>query len=188
MSFFFSSRRRHTRFDCDWSSDVCSSDLAAIAFSIVEGTDLAIAADEATFGLSEINFRMFPGGSVSKSLANMFHSRDALFYAMTGRTFNGKKAAELKFVNYSVPLAKLESEVMTVAKEVASKDPHALRGCKDGYRFGLEMSWEASMSYTTAKENEVFVAQKGAWVESGIGDFVKGKYKPGLEGHEGVKK
>src|SRR2546430_8763509 len=29
LVFFFSSRRRHTRFDCDWSSDVCSSDLAA---------------------------------------------------------------------------------------------------------------------------------------------------------------
>src|SRR5688572_32721099 len=29
--FFFSSRRRHTRFDCDWSSDVCSSDLPASA-------------------------------------------------------------------------------------------------------------------------------------------------------------
>src|SRR5688572_31906964 len=29
--FFFSSRRRHTRFDCDWSSDVCSSDLSARA-------------------------------------------------------------------------------------------------------------------------------------------------------------
>src|SRR2546430_17605525 len=28
MFFFFSSRRRHTRFDCDWSSDVCSSDLS----------------------------------------------------------------------------------------------------------------------------------------------------------------
>src|SRR5256886_5377045 len=28
--FFFSSRRRHTRFDCDWSSDVCSSDLKLI--------------------------------------------------------------------------------------------------------------------------------------------------------------
>src|SRR2546430_12494803 len=28
--FFFSSRRRHTRFDCDWSSDVCSSDLCEI--------------------------------------------------------------------------------------------------------------------------------------------------------------
>src|SRR5688572_32076378 len=29
--FFFSSRRRHTRFDCDWSSDVCSSDLLTCA-------------------------------------------------------------------------------------------------------------------------------------------------------------
>src|SRR2546430_3167410 len=29
--FFFSSRRRHTRFDCDWSSDVCSSDLISHA-------------------------------------------------------------------------------------------------------------------------------------------------------------
>src|SRR2546430_4131366 len=29
LCFFFSSRRRHTRFDCDWSSDVCSSDLLA---------------------------------------------------------------------------------------------------------------------------------------------------------------
>src|SRR5256886_14423144 len=28
--FFFSSRRRHTRFDCDWSSDVCSSDLLRV--------------------------------------------------------------------------------------------------------------------------------------------------------------
>src|SRR5712692_9661087 len=27
MCFFFSSRRRHTRWNCDWSSDVCSSDL-----------------------------------------------------------------------------------------------------------------------------------------------------------------
>src|SRR5256886_4622077 len=31
VHFFFSSRRRHTRFDCDWSSDVCSSDLSALA-------------------------------------------------------------------------------------------------------------------------------------------------------------
>src|SRR2546430_11374738 len=48
LFFFFSSRRRHTRFDCDWSSDVCSSDLArplpaAAFFSVpgVEGQGLA---------------------------------------------------------------------------------------------------------------------------------------------------
>src|SRR5207237_1757618 len=33
LVFFFSSRRRHTRFKCDWSSDVCSSDLNAFTRS-----------------------------------------------------------------------------------------------------------------------------------------------------------
>src|SRR2546430_4111809 len=39
--FFFSSRRRHTRFDCDWSSDVCSSDLgcAVVAETAPVGGD-----------------------------------------------------------------------------------------------------------------------------------------------------
>src|SRR2546430_11935181 len=37
--FFFSSRRRHTRFDCDWSSDVCSSDLDSL-YRLVEGIRL----------------------------------------------------------------------------------------------------------------------------------------------------
>ena len=49
------------------------------AFSIVEGCDLAVAAEEATFGLSEINLKRFPGGSVSKSLANLLRpARSAL--------------------------------------------------------------------------------------------------------------
>src|SRR5438034_4115072 len=34
LFFFFSSRRRHTRSLCDWSSDVCSSDLARLDFII----------------------------------------------------------------------------------------------------------------------------------------------------------
>src|SRR5882762_9213820 len=43
--FFFSSRRRHTRFKCDWSSDVCSSDLAA--------DDLAYKKGQAVLGMFE---------------------------------------------------------------------------------------------------------------------------------------
>src|SRR5205085_6578990 len=40
--FFFSSRRRHTRFDCDWSSDVCSSDLVGKTTSLLTlGRELA---------------------------------------------------------------------------------------------------------------------------------------------------
>jgi trans-feruloyl-CoA hydratase/vanillin synthase len=156
------------------------------AFSIVEGCDLALAAEEATFGLSEINFQGFPGGPVSKSLANIMHPRDALLYAMTGRTFDGRKAAEIKFVNAAVPLAELERETMALAREIAAKDPAALRACKDGYRYAFDMTWDASVNYTAAKEDEVYLAQNGAWIENGIGDFVQGKYKPGLQGNEEV--
>jgi len=157
------------------------------AFPNVECCDLAIAADEAQFGLSEINFGLFPGGQVSKSLANLFRPRDALLYGMTGRRFDGKKAAEIGFVNYSVPLANLEKEVMDLAREIAGKDADALRATKDAYRHSLDMGWEAAINYSAAKENELYLLQKGAWVESGIGDFMKGLYKPGLGGHEDVR-
>src|SRR5260221_7777418 len=39
LFFFFSSRRRHTRSLCDWSSDVCSSDLAMEPHAIVAAWD-----------------------------------------------------------------------------------------------------------------------------------------------------
>src|SRR2546430_4884288 len=42
--FFFSSRRRHTRFDCDWSSDVCSSDLP-VFIAQEPGTDRILIAE-----------------------------------------------------------------------------------------------------------------------------------------------
>src|SRR4051812_50027359 len=45
MSFFFSSRRRHTRLTCDWSSDVCSSDLRPARVSGV--ALIAVGADDA---------------------------------------------------------------------------------------------------------------------------------------------
>src|SRR5256886_4095491 len=45
LDFFFSSRRRHTRFDCDWSSDVCSSDLLRPRIAILDETDSGLDID-----------------------------------------------------------------------------------------------------------------------------------------------
>src|SRR2546430_6160924 len=50
--FFFSSRRRHTRFDCDWSSDVCSSDL--MVTKVREGKPSAFSVIDLNFAMKEI--------------------------------------------------------------------------------------------------------------------------------------
>jgi feruloyl-CoA hydratase/lyase len=154
------------------------------AFSIVEGCDLAFASKDATFGLSEINFKHYPGGSVSKSLANLFRPRDALFYAMTGRTFKGDRAAEIGFVNAAYPAGELKREVMAIAQELAQKDPDALTACKDGYRFSLEMSAEAALNFAAAKSDQLSLRQNDSWRSEGIGDFLQGKYQPGLGSHK----
>src|SRR5256886_8648548 len=55
LFFFFSSRRRHTRFDCDWSSDVCSSDLICANTRTPEVTwgDIKAQVNTNTYGLSK---------------------------------------------------------------------------------------------------------------------------------------
>src|SRR5215510_15374688 len=50
--FFFSSRRRHTRWPRDWSSDVCSSDLALI--DEIAGAEAAIAASNNNGGFARL--------------------------------------------------------------------------------------------------------------------------------------
>ncbi|CAM2193692.1 Hydroxycinnamoyl-CoA hydratase-lyase [Paraburkholderia kururiensis] len=202
--FFFETKDSPARFDetfrtaCEWRGRTLryypKTTIAMIngfcfggAFSIVEGCDLAVAANNATFGLSEVNFKLFPGGTVSKSLANLLRPREALFYALTGRPFDGTEAARIGLINYAVPASELRTFTMDIAQEIAQKDLTALRATKDGYRYALEMSWDASINYTLAKQVELKSLQasmeSGDWVEAGINDFLKGEYKPGLETH-----
>jgi feruloyl-CoA hydratase/lyase len=150
------------------------------AFSIVESTDIAVAASEATFGLSEINFGMFPGGSVSKSLGNVLPAKTALFYALTGRPFDGARAAEIGLVNYAVPREELRGHVLELATEIARHDPEALRAAKEAYRHSLRMDWDAAMSYSAAREHQVTRVQNNAWRAENLTAFADGEYKPGL--------
>lgn len=150
------------------------------AMSNVEGCDLAIAADEATFGLSEINFKLFPAGTVTKSVANLLRPRDALFYGMTGRPFDGKTAERIGLVNLSVPLAELRSVTYALAAEIAQKDAIALAATKEAYRVSLGTSWEHAMRYSMAKLAEVTSMQKDRWRREGVSEFLDGKYRPGL--------
>ena len=158
------------------------------AFSIVESCDIAVAATDATFGLSEINFGMFPGGSVSKALGNLLGPRDALFYGLTGRRFDGRRASEIGLVNYAVDAEKLDVDVIDLATEIAGHDPEALRATKEAYRFSLGMDWDAAVSYSIAREQQLTLIQNNAWRDDNLAAFADGQYKPGLQARHQVGK
>ena len=96
------------------------------AFTPLIACDFAIAAEDAIFGLSEINWGIFPGGLVSRVLADAMCYRDAMWCIMTGDPFDGKKAAEMKLINYAVPKEKLREETVELAKKLMKKNPQVL--------------------------------------------------------------
>src|SRR3954463_5388125 len=106
--------------------------------------DLAIAAEEATFGLSEINWGIPPGGLVSRCLAEVIPTRDALYYIMTGETFDGRKAAEMRLVNEAVPRDQLRDRTVELARKLAGMNATVLWGAKVGFRKARQMSWDES--------------------------------------------
>ena len=72
-------------------------------FGPLYACDLAICADEAKFGLSEINWGILPGGGATKVVVDLMSMRDAMWYALTGEMMDGQTAARLRLVNESVP-------------------------------------------------------------------------------------
>lgn len=154
------------------------------AFTPLTACDLAVAADEATFGLSEINWGIPPGSLVSRGLAETIGVRDALLYVMTGRTFDGRRAAEMGLVNWSVPLAELRGSVEALARELLEKNPVVLRAAKLGFKHARTMSWETAEDYLYAKlEQSQFLDQERGR-EQGLQQFLDEKsIRPGLESY-----
>ena len=93
------------------------------AFTQVSACDFALAADDAMFGLSEINWGILPGGIVSWNVAQLFNYRDALYYAMTGDSFDGKQAKQMGFVNFSHPKEKLQGRDHQARQEADGEEP-----------------------------------------------------------------
>lgn len=152
------------------------------AFTHCICADFAIAADDAVFCLSEVNWGILPGGMVSKMVSDTLRPRDAMFYACTGRTFTGKDAARMGLVNLSVPKKNLKKETLKLAKELLGKNPNVLRGTKHAIRATQDMSWRAAADYLNAKGAEIKQrdAARGhdAYAE-GIRQFIDEKaYKP----------
>ncbi len=142
--------------------------------------DLAICADEAKFGLSEINWGILPGGGVTKVVVDLLSMRDAMYMALTGGLVDGKTAAAWKLVNESVPLAELESRVEELAKLLLEKNPVALKATKDAVRRVKDMTYDNAEDYLVRAQEAANYFDNEARKE-GISQFIDDKsYKPGL--------
>jgi trans-feruloyl-CoA hydratase/vanillin synthase len=152
------------------------------AFTPLCACDLAIAADDATFGLSEVNWGIPPGSVVSRALAETIGVRDALLHVMTGRTFDGRQAAEMRLVNRSVPRERLRAEVEELARDLLAKNPVVLRAAKLGFKHAQSMSWDTAEDYLYAKleQSQFLDPERGR--EEGMAQFLDEKsIRPGLE-------
>jgi feruloyl-CoA hydratase/lyase len=154
------------------------------AFTPLVACDLALAADEATFGLSEVNWGIPPGGVVSRALAETVGTRAALLHIMTGRTFDGRRAAEMGLVNASVPRERLRDETRALAQELLGKNPVVLRAAKLGFKHCRDMSWDEAEDYLYAKLEQSQFQDHEHGREQGLAQFLDHKtIRPGLQAY-----
>jgi feruloyl-CoA hydratase/lyase len=149
--------------------------------------DLAFAADEAQFGLSEINWGILPGGGATKAVVDLLSMRDAMYHALTGEMIDGRKAAAWRLVNESVPLANFEARVREVATVLLQKNATALKATKDAVRRVAEMTYDNAEDYLV-RAQEAANFYDGSGRKEGIRQFIEEKsYKPGLGAYDKTK-
>lgn len=155
------------------------------AFTPMVACDIAIAADEAKFGLPEINWGIIPAGNVMRAVAEKMNASDALYYLMTGDAFDGKKASETRLVNESVPREQLRERTRAVARKLMEKNPHVLMAVKLAYRRVKEMNWDVAEEYLYAKAGDTYASDPERGRKSGMNQFLDDKsFRPGIENYK----
>lgn len=163
------------------------------AFMQLCGCDFAIAAENATFSLSEVNWGILPGALVAKVVSDAILPRHAMYYACLGEPFDGKEAARIGLVNFAVPPEKLEGAVVELAHKLMKKSPNALRGTKQAMRHVKSMDTVQAYDYLSEKSKAIRVGDKEDSYISGSKQFLEEKsYKPAhqafrLKGETGKK-
>ncbi|MFP6734452.1 MAG: p-hydroxycinnamoyl CoA hydratase/lyase [Rhodospirillales bacterium] len=151
------------------------------AFCSLAACDIVITAEDATFGLSEVNWGILPGGNVSKVFADLANHRNAMFYAMTGRTFDGAKAVEMGIATLAVPADDLRDEVVSIARELMEKAPMVLAYTKQAMRNVGDMDMNMAYEYLATKGMALRAADPKDTRGRGMSEFLDKKtYRPGL--------
>jgi len=119
----------------------------AAGCQLVASCDMAVAAEDARFGVNGVNIGLFcstPMVALSRNLPR----KQAFEMLTTGEFISAARARDLGLVNRVVAPAELEAETMALAGKVASKLGAAVRIGKRAYYAQLEMPLEAAYDYT----------------------------------------
>ena len=147
----------------------------------VVSCDVAIAAHDTVFGISEINWGHIPGGLVGWNVNQVMSFRDAMWYSISGDTFNGKEAAAMKFINFSVPRANLRTETLKIARKLMKKNPWAIRYTKEAIRSVRTMNMEQAADYLRCKSDALQRVDKEQGRQEGMRQFLDDKsFRPGV--------
>jgi len=151
------------------------------AYGPLFACDLAICADEAQFGLSEINWGILPGGGATKVATELMPMRKAMYHALLGENLTGRQAADCGLVNESVPAAELRARVLEVANKLLKKNLETLKATKDAVRRVREMTYENAEDYLIRAQEALNWHDRSDGRHVGMKQFLDDKsYKPGL--------
>ena len=141
----------------------------------------ALASDDAVFGLSEVNWGALPAGLVSKVLAGHGEVDGVAVRHQGADPFDGRRAAEVRLVNKSVPAERLREEVMALAEHLASLDEAAVRATKEAFKQVVDMSYDQAYWFLMSKSNELrWRHQESGRGSEGIEKFLAKEYRPGM--------
>ena len=181
---------RVTRTAMEWSELLRLNDKPTIAkvngwcfgggMRIMGLCDIAIASDRAVFGLSEINFGIFPAGGALKVPIELLSHRDALYLALTGERLSAADAERIRLINRAVPHDRLDAEVTALAKKLIEKNPVALMLTKKVFWRDKFMQYTEAVDWELANFAVLSEMTGGEWVKEGIKQFLEGQYKPGM--------
>jgi trans-feruloyl-CoA hydratase/vanillin synthase len=128
-----------------------------------------------------VNWGILPGGIVSWNVVQTLNFRDGMYYALSGDTFDGKKAKEMGFVNFSYPKAALKDETIKLAKKLMEKSPAVLRYTKEALRAVRFMNEPQAADYLNAKSDALRFVDKEDSRSQGMKQFLDEKsYRPGF--------
>jgi methylglutaconyl-CoA hydratase len=140
---------------------------------IVASSDIAIASENAVFGLSEVKIGLVPS-VISPYLIKRCGERVCREIFLTGERISAKKALEFGLVNYVVPKEELDKKVDEIVKMLLTSGPNAIRICKELIKTVSEKTLSELKDYTAEIIARIRISEEG---QEGISSFLE-KRKP----------